>query len=200
MKLHHYKLAETRHTQQPSGRIVLDHYPDVMGEVPLAGADTHLPLAKGGALPGRPVASGGAGDGTAPTGDGLGKQAGGRTTRKSESDSAQDWQHMLSAIESHTPSPSSPTGGGGGDLTVAGTAVLPAPPPVAATGATVPMATIAAALPPPVHHHHHHATPTTSSLVEYSLPERTTGHQERLSDCRLEMEALVAKLRTRYAT
>ncbi|EAA06372.6 AGAP000602-PA [Anopheles gambiae str. PEST] len=150
MKLHHYKLAETRHTQQPSGRIVLDHYPDVMGEVPLAGADTHLPLAKGGALPGRPVAS--------------------------------------------------PTGGGGGDLTVAGTAVLPAPPPVAATGATVPMATIAAALPPPVHHHHHHATPTTSSLVEYSLPERTTGHQERLSDCRLEMEALVAKLRTRYAT
>nr|XP_040230576.2 phosphoinositide 3-kinase regulatory subunit 4 [Anopheles coluzzii] len=200
MKLHHYKLAETRHTQQPSGRIVLDHYPDVMGEVPLAGADTHLPLAKGGALPGRPAASGGAGDGTAPTGDGLGKQAGGRTTRKSESDSAQDWQHMLSAIESHTPSPSSPTGGGGGDLTVAGTAVLPAPPPVAATGATVPMATIAAALPPPVHHHHHHATPTTSSLVEYSLPERTTGHQERLSDCRLEMEALVAKLRTRYAT
>uniref|UniRef100_A0A182LU23 non-specific serine/threonine protein kinase n=1 Tax=Anopheles culicifacies TaxID=139723 RepID=A0A182LU23_9DIPT len=184
MKLHHYKLAETRHTHQPSGRIVLDHYPDVMGEVQLA---TESTTAKG-----PPVRHGtGGSDGLTPglLGGDLTKPGGGRTTRKSESDSAQDWQHMLGAIDSHSPSPTSPTGS---ELTVAGT-VIPAPT-VAASGASVPMAA-AAALPPTAHH----STPT-SSLVEYSLPERTTGYQERMSDCRLEMEALVAKLRTRFAT
>ncbi|XP_053669300.1 phosphoinositide 3-kinase regulatory subunit 4 [Anopheles marshallii] len=139
MKLHHYKLAEIRHSHQPSGRIVLEYYPDVMGEVQLATESTI---------------------------------------------------HMLSAIDSHSPSPTSPTAS---ELTMAGT-VIPAPT-VAATGASVPMAAVASALPPTVHH----STPT-SSLVEYSLPERTTGYQERMSDCRLEMEALVAKLRTRFAT
>ncbi|XP_049286740.1 phosphoinositide 3-kinase regulatory subunit 4 [Anopheles funestus] len=188
IKLHHYKLAETRHTHQPSGRIVLDHYPDVMGEVQLATESINA-LAKG---PTVRLGTGGSNiDGLTPglLGGDLTKP-GGRAARKSESDSAQDWQHMLSAIDSHSPSPTSPTGS---ELTVAG-AVIPAPT-VAATGASVPMAAAASVLPPTVHH----STPT-SSLVEYSLPERTTGYQERMSDCRLEMEALVTKLRTRFAT
>uniref|UniRef100_A0A182JVS5 non-specific serine/threonine protein kinase n=1 Tax=Anopheles christyi TaxID=43041 RepID=A0A182JVS5_9DIPT len=186
MKLHHYKLAETRHAHQSCGRIVLDHYPDVMGEVPLA-VDSHSALAKGAqARPSPNIGESGLAQGV----EGLSKQAGSRTTRKSESDSAQDWQHMLSAIDSHSPSPTSPTAS---ELTVAGT-VLPAPT-VAAAGASIPM-TAAAALPPTVHH----TTPTSSSLVEYSLPERTTGYQERMSDCRREMEALVSKLRNRFTT
>ncbi|XP_053678461.1 phosphoinositide 3-kinase regulatory subunit 4 [Anopheles nili] len=131
LKLHRYKIAETRNSQQQSGRIVLDHYPDVMGEVSLAGDSTNS-LVKGTAS----RQSGGAGD--------------------------------------------------------AGT-VVPAPM-VAATGASVPITAIAA-LPATAHH-----TTASSSLVEYSLPERTSGYQERLSDCRMEMEALVTKLRTRYAT
>uniref|UniRef100_A0A182P1N3 non-specific serine/threonine protein kinase n=1 Tax=Anopheles epiroticus TaxID=199890 RepID=A0A182P1N3_9DIPT len=176
-KLHHYKLAETRLSHQPSGRIVLDHYPDVMGEVPLA-ADT--PLAKGVPVVGAV--------GATALADQHSKPPGGRTARKSESDSAQDWQHMLSAIDSHSPSPTSPTSG---EHPGVGTG-MPAPT-VAATGASIPLAA-AAALPPTGHH----STPT-SSLVEYSLPERTTGTQERLSDCRVEMEALVTKLRTRFA-
>ncbi|XP_050074643.1 phosphoinositide 3-kinase regulatory subunit 4 [Anopheles maculipalpis] len=187
MKLHHYKMAETRHTHQQSGRIVLEYYPDVMGEVQLAADSMGSLTTKGPTL--RHTSGGGnGGAGGTGTSDGLElTKPGGsaRTSRKSESDSAQDWQHMLSATDS--PSPTSPTAS---ELT--GT-VMPAPP-VAATGASVPMAA-AAALPPTVHH----STPT-SSLVEYSLPERTTGYQERMSDCRLEMEALVSKLRTRFAT
>uniref|UniRef100_A0A182MZM5 non-specific serine/threonine protein kinase n=1 Tax=Anopheles dirus TaxID=7168 RepID=A0A182MZM5_9DIPT len=197
VKLHRYKLAETRHPHHhlSSGRIVLDHYPDVMGEVPLAKG------ARAGAEP--------------PHGGGeLGKGGGVRGGRKSESDSAQDWQHMLGAIDSHSPSPTAATAvttttntnttttPTGSELTVA---MLPAPM-VAATGATVPMVAAAALPQPPVPPTPQSQAPppppapTSSSLVEYSLPERTSGHQERLSDCRLEMEALVAKLRTRFAT
>uniref|UniRef100_A0A182QQ95 non-specific serine/threonine protein kinase n=1 Tax=Anopheles farauti TaxID=69004 RepID=A0A182QQ95_9DIPT len=210
VKLHRYKLAETRqpHHHLAAGRIVLDHYPDVMGEIPLAKA-------------GHSARAGGEGGAAGELGKGSARGA----SRKSESDSAQDWQHMLGAIDSHSPSPTAATivittGSNtpttttptGSELTAA---MLPAPL-VAATGASVPMAA-AAALPQPQPQPQPPAAPpasvqltsqppapvpppTSSSLVEYSLPERTSGQQERLSDCRLEMEALVAKLRTRFAT
>ncbi|XP_058127608.1 phosphoinositide 3-kinase regulatory subunit 4 [Anopheles ziemanni] len=139
VKLHRYRQAETRAAQQPSGRISLDYFPDVMDEVPLVGGV-------------------------------------GRPSTKSESDSAQDWQHMLGAIDSHSSSPASP-----------GTTVGEMAQPLA-SAATVPPTLLTP------------ATVPSLSLVEYSLPERATGNQERLSDCRLEMDALVTKLRTRYAT
>ncbi|KFB38855.1 AGAP000602-PA-like protein [Anopheles sinensis] len=178
VKLHRYRQAETRAAQQPSGRISLDYFPDVMDEVPL-GVDHGSKAVAGGGDTGGATTKGASHE-PAKAGAGGGG-GGGRPSTKSESDSAQDWQHMLGAIDSHSPSPASPAGttvgelGGGTGGPMASAATVP---PSLLTPATVP----------------------SLSLVEYSLPERATGNQERHSDCRLEMEALVTKLRTRYAT
>uniref|UniRef100_A0A182J607 non-specific serine/threonine protein kinase n=1 Tax=Anopheles atroparvus TaxID=41427 RepID=A0A182J607_ANOAO len=182
VKLHRYRLAETRSAQQPSGRISLDYFPDVMGEVPLG-----VELGSG---PGTKGASGTGPTGvliTGPPHEGA-KGGGTRGNARSESDSAQDWQHMLGAIDSHSSSPNSPTTSGDG----------------ASSGATIAMSSVAGpatmAVPSVLTPATTVLLPTPSlSLVEYSLPERATGNQERLADCRMEMETLVTKLRTRFA-
>ncbi|XP_065073829.1 phosphoinositide 3-kinase regulatory subunit 4 [Ochlerotatus camptorhynchus] len=89
--------------------------------------------------------------------------------RKSDSDVTQEWQHMFTAVDSHSPSPTSPSND-------SVTSVL----------------AVANLAPPP------QPTPT-SSLVEYSMPERT-AMQERSAECRLEFEQLLNKLKTRYAS
>ncbi|XP_050100753.1 phosphoinositide 3-kinase regulatory subunit 4 [Anopheles aquasalis] len=177
LKLHRSKLAETRLTA-PTGRIVLDYLPDVMDEVPLGGSG----VTAGGA--GTEVAAGGGASGEL----GTGAKGGGRMARKSESGEAtgHDWQHMLGAIDSHSPSPTSPCSevmgvvGSGGPAGSGPSAGGPAPP-----GTIVSVAPLSVTTP-------------GSSLAEYSLPERSTGTQERVSDCRQELDALISKLRTRY--
>uniref|UniRef100_A0A2M4B9Q5 non-specific serine/threonine protein kinase n=1 Tax=Anopheles marajoara TaxID=58244 RepID=A0A2M4B9Q5_9DIPT len=185
LKLHRSKLAETRLTA-PTGRIVLDYLPDVMDEVPLGGPGVGAGGAGAGAFGVAEAIGGGA------SGDlGLGVKGGGRMARKSESGegTGHDWQHMLGAIDSHSPSPTSPCSdvlvAPGGPSGLAGTG-LPGVGGIG-TGAapTVGVAPLSVTTP-------------GSSLAEYSLPERSNGTQERMSDCRQELDALISKLRTRY--
>ncbi|XP_049532071.1 phosphoinositide 3-kinase regulatory subunit 4 [Anopheles darlingi] len=186
LKLHRSKLAETR-LPAPTGRIVLDYLPDVMDEVPLGGPGVAIGA---GAILGATEATGGGGGGGTTGELGTGAKGGGRMTRKSESGEApgHDWQHMLGAIDSHSPSPTSPSsevmGAVGG--------------PSGATGSGPGAGGMGAGLAPTVSIAPPSVTTPGSSLAEYSLPERSNGTQERISDCRQELDALVSKLRTRY--
>ncbi|CAD7085003.1 unnamed protein product [Hermetia illucens] len=80
-----------------------------------------------------------------------------------------EWQHIYGNMD-HSPDTSSPSNDSGSS----GTAGSPG------TGTLV------------------QPTPTSSSLVEYSLPERSFM-QERTSECRKDLEKLRAKLKARYA-
>uniref|UniRef100_A0A8D8G8I8 non-specific serine/threonine protein kinase n=1 Tax=Culex pipiens TaxID=7175 RepID=A0A8D8G8I8_CULPI len=91
--------------------------------------------------------------------------------RKSESDAAAQAQEWQHMFaDSHSPSPTSPV----------------------VTDSVGSVLTVTALAPP--------TQPTpTSSLVEYSMPERTALLEKR-ADCRVEFEGLVGKLKTRYAS
>ncbi|XP_055586304.1 phosphoinositide 3-kinase regulatory subunit 4 [Uranotaenia lowii] len=139
IKLHRYKLAEAR-VPHGNGRISLDKR-DIVREVVLCEQLNKMDI-----------------------GGGKIKQ------RKSESDCGPvEWQHMFTAIDSHSPSPTSPSNESVSSVMTAGNL---APPP--------------------------QSTPT-SSLVEYSMPERT-AMQEKSAECRLELESLMSKMKSRYAS
>ncbi|XP_058442985.1 phosphoinositide 3-kinase regulatory subunit 4 [Malaya genurostris] len=136
IKLHRYKLAETR-LPHSNGRIQIN--PSLVRVVTLCDrASKNDPASK-------------------------------TKQRKSESDNPQEWQHMFTAIDSHSPSPTSPSNDSVGSVLNVTNLAPPTQP-----------------------------TPT-SSLVEYSMPERTSM-QERSAECRVEFERLVAKLKAKYAT
>ncbi|XP_055523812.1 phosphoinositide 3-kinase regulatory subunit 4 [Wyeomyia smithii] len=137
IKLHRYKLAETR-LPHNNGRITLS--PTVIREVPLCERTNKIDLNAG-----------------------KSKQC------KSESENPQEWQHMFTAVDSHSPSPTSPS-----------------------NDSVASVLTVTNLAPP--------TQPTpTSSLVEYSMPERT-AMQERSAECRVEFENLIAKQKARYAS
>uniref|UniRef100_A0A1B0CEG3 non-specific serine/threonine protein kinase n=1 Tax=Lutzomyia longipalpis TaxID=7200 RepID=A0A1B0CEG3_LUTLO len=96
-----------------------------------------------------------------------------RKTRKVDVDMAMnsEWQHMFGVLDINSVSPSSPSNESGASVGVVST--------------------------PPMVNTQVQPTPT-SSLVEYSMPERSFL-QERLSECRLDLEALQTKMKTEHS-
>ncbi|XP_052870427.1 phosphoinositide 3-kinase regulatory subunit 4-like [Anopheles cruzii] len=180
VKLHGFKLAPAARLTPPSGCIEPNCFLDAMDEIsPTVGSDVTQSV------------------GIVPSRNGV-KQL----VRKGQSVNSHNGQHMLIA-SSKVPSPISPAREASG----AGTGVGPAA--VGSSGSGTAGT-------------HAPTIPTSSSArpVEYSMPERTTSctgvagsgtnggdgggtgtaAQDRVTSCRQELDALVSKLRNRYAT